>query len=288
MMNNNNYWRLYFSLVLLAVLLICVDPIKGQLQQPEVVNAPKAKTKLVQNLIQFRKKIHQQLRPYSYRNHDRLDTTDLVNEPIGSGRSDLERNNDVRQAHYQQVQQRGETEMPYYPPQNNAAQQPHRQHVVTPTSISNHNAQLASQQSQYYSINDEYAAKHYTARPDGQLPSDQRFQRYSNQMTASERVVLLTNELARIEQVNRSFGMENQRLRDDLQQNRTLLAETTQAVDDSIEKLNMASQTIRTLQDDNRGLKTQLANQRAESSKMLKDIRGQLNALIAQEISNGR
>ena len=120
MMNNNNYWRLYFSLVLLAVLLICVDPIKGQLQQPEVVNAPKAKTKLVQNLIQFRKKIHQQLRPYSYRNHDRLDTTDLVNEPIGNGRSDLERNNDVRQAHYQQVQQRGETEMPYYPPQNNA------------------------------------------------------------------------------------------------------------------------------------------------------------------------
>lgn len=124
------------------------------------------------------------------------------------------------------------------------------------------------------------------AGPEPLWQTDPRFQHYSSRIPASERLLLVEQEMTQMQQQYQGLQRTNQSLRNELQENRQLMDEVNESIDTAVTQLQEAQRTNQQLRDRIAELEELNRTQKEQSSRMLDEIRKQLDGLLAGEISN--
>ena len=114
-----------------------------------------------------------------------------------------------------------------------------------------------------------------------------RFKQFSSRIPASERAILLEDEVERLEKQLKAKQLENRDLQRRLDDKEKLLAEIQISIDDAISQLTLAAETNQLLRDRIKELETENQIQKINSEKLLDEVQGRLRDLLTAELSGG-
>ena len=114
-----------------------------------------------------------------------------------------------------------------------------------------------------------------------------RFSHFSSRIPASERVIRLEDELQQIQKDLLAKDFDNKMLQNKLDENERLLADSQTAIDDAITQLTDAATVNQQLRQRIAQLENENQQQKANSERLLDDVRSQLRELLAAELSGG-
>lgn len=114
--------------------------------------------------------------------------------------------------------------------------------------------------------------------------NEHQYGHFSNRISATERAILLEDELVRIRTDKKTLESQIQSLEAQLKQRDYEIEQLHLAVDDALEQLSTAAGRHRQLQQHIRTLTAQRNQEKAASEKLLDELRRQLNDLLANEL----
>lgn len=116
--------------------------------------------------------------------------------------------------------------------------------------------------------------------------SDQaRFRHFNSRIPASQRAVMLEDELKKVEKELNATKVENEILQNKLDQNEQLLVEIQASIDEAIGQLSSAADANQKLRERIVQLETEKQQQKETADKLLDEVRGQLNELLKSELT---
>ncbi len=115
-----------------------------------------------------------------------------------------------------------------------------------------------------------------------------RFKHFSSRIPASERAIMLEDELQRVQKRLRAKEVDNQVLQNKLDQNERLLVEIQTSIDEAINQLTDAAAANQQLRDKVAQLEAENQQQKIKSDRLLDEVRGQLRDLLAAELTGGK
>ena len=114
--------------------------------------------------------------------------------------------------------------------------------------------------------------------------NERQFRHFSDRISATERAIILEDELANAREDKRTLESKIRSLEAQLKQRDFEIEQLQSAVNDAIEQLSTASSRHSQLQEQNRMITTQRNQERAAYEKLLDELRQQLNELLANEL----